>query len=138
MTEKRVSKRGRVNEGCPSKYKPEYCSLLTEHLSKGYSYETFIAQLPEVATKKSLYDWEKAHPEFLIAKKRGLALSLQWWEEMGVKLMSGVIRGGAPNIWIFVMKCRFSYIDTITDISSLPTEQIVELAKKALEKIENE
>ena len=34
------------------------------------------------------------------------------------------------------MKCRFGYIDAHIDFSNMPTEQLKELAKKALEKLE--
>ena len=90
--------------GRPSLYRPEYCQALIEWAKKGLSYESF-ASVPGVALQ-TLYEWEKAHPEFSEAKKTALPHSMVWWEKKG---MSGDIN---PTIWIFNMKNRFGWRDT--------------------------
>ena len=136
MTEKKVSTRGRVGEGRPSQYKPGYCDLLIEHMKDGNSYETFAVMIPDkTVTERTLYNWEKVHPEFFQAKRRGFLLSKKHWEDLGKVIINGEVKGSTTG-WIFTMKCRFGYVDSQIDLSNMPTEQLKELAKKALEKIE--
>lgn len=71
------------NAGAPSKYKPEYCQLLIEHMAEGLSFESFAA-LADV-DRSTLYEWEEVHKEFSDAKKRGEAKSLLKWEGLGIK-----------------------------------------------------
>ncbi len=136
MAEGKVSKRGRVGEGGPSKYKPEYCQLLINHMREGGSYETFATDIPDNSvTDRTLYNWEKNHPEFFQAKRRGFLLSKRHWEDLGKQIIIGDLKGSMIG-WIFTMKCRFGYTDSHIDLSNMPTEQLKELVKKALEKIE--
>jgi hypothetical protein len=54
-------------------------------MKKGYSFESF-AGLDEVNTSfRVLYDWLKAHPDFLHAKEEGMAKSLYKWETDSIK-----------------------------------------------------
>lgn len=74
--------------GRPSKYKPEYCQLIIEHMEKGYSLESFGA-IAEVC-KDTLFEWQKVHPEFKEAVDIGYAKSLLWWEKAGMQGMLGL------------------------------------------------
>lgn len=103
--------------GRPSLYKPEHCDALIEHMRGGKSYETFAATIGVGIS--TIYSWEQLHAEFLEAKEIGVALSLLWWERVGLAAATGqvlkndkgetVINGPKVNtaIWIFTMKCRF-------------------------------
>lgn len=68
--------------GRPTKYRKEYCDLLIEHMSKGLSIESFAGVVK--ATKKTIYEWMKQHPEFLYAAEQGSALSQLKWEQIGI------------------------------------------------------
>lgn len=69
--------------GAPTLYKPEYCQLLIDHMSKGYSFQSF-AGLVSVATD-TIYEWADKHPEFSEAHKVGVARSRKFWEEKGLE-----------------------------------------------------
>ena len=66
--------------GRPSKYISKYCELLLDHCRQGLSYESFAGRVGVAV--KTLYLWEDAHPEFLQAKKEGLAYVRLWHEEL--------------------------------------------------------
>ena len=87
--------------GRPSKYKPEYCEALIEHMARGLSYEAFAAQCN--VCRDTLYEWEKRYPEFFDSKKIGHAKLLKFFEELGFGLMSGDVKGNAA-VYIFTMK----------------------------------
>lgn len=90
--------------GRPTDYRPEYCKMLQEHMSKGYSYRSFAATLRVDAD--TLYEWERKNQEFSEAKRIGRELALQFWESLGTGLAAGKLKG-APAVWIFNMKNRF-------------------------------
>ena len=97
--------------GRPSKYKPEYCQLLINHMKKGLSFETFAAEV-DVAPE-TLYEWCKAHEEFLHAKKIAKSHCQALWERIGIAQAVGdEDRGkGSTASWIFNMKNRFGWRD---------------------------
>ncbi len=111
--------------GRPSKYREEFCEKLIEHMEEGLSYESF-AGVCRVGVS-TLYTWTDKengafHPEFLEAKSEAEALSLLFWERIGVKACNGtnyeIVVGAdgserlaakpfsAPT-YIYTMKCRF-------------------------------
>ena len=100
--------------GRPTKYKPEYCQMLIDHMAKGKSYETFGYSVG--VDRATVYNWEK-HPEFLDAKKKAFDASYAFWEEAG---LAGMFMGGKDNpfnstVWIFNMKNRFNWKDKPED-----------------------
>ncbi len=105
--------------GQPTKYKRKYCKMLIEHMCKGYSFESFAADLD--TCKQTLYTWLEVHPEFLDAKKLATAKSMKWWEGQGVKGL-WTEEGGAKlntGVYVFNMKNRFGWADqtrTATEI----------------------
>jgi len=94
--------------GRPSKYKPEYCQMLIDHMAKGYSFECFGADV--LVTEKTLYNWIDSHPEFLQSKRLGEKLCQKWWETLGRGLAAGKTQGNAA-VFIFNMKNRFGWTD---------------------------
>ena len=66
--------------GRPTKYKPEYCEQLVEHMKQGKSFWTFAAII-DVAWD-TLTDWTHRHPEFLAAKRRGRVHEMEWWDNL--------------------------------------------------------
>lgn len=69
------------------KYKPEYCQLLIDHMSKGYSFSTFAANIN--TGQGTLLDWIKRYPEFAEAKDTGEQASKRFWETLLVVKGSG-------------------------------------------------
>lgn len=90
--------------GRPSKYDPSYCDDLEDHFAQGLSYESFAGVVG--VSKQTLYDWEKAHPEFLDAKKASEAKSQLVWEKR-LAALATTGEGNATAI-IFGLKNRAS------------------------------
>lgn len=104
--------------GRPSKYKPEYCELLVQHLSEGRAIESFPATIykesggKERCCKDTVYEWFRQHPEFSYAKKIGEALSYGWWESAGMDSLKDS-QGFNNTVWVFSMKNRFGWRDKV-------------------------
>ena len=96
--------------GAPSKYKEEYPDMLIQHMSQGFSFESFGAS-PVCVHKDTLYQWLKKHQNFADAKKRAELESLKFWEDLGIKGAKGVYKNFNATSWIFNMKNRFKWRD---------------------------
>src|SRR3990167_3146918 len=92
-----------------SKYKPEFDDLVIEHLSKGYSFQSFAGVVR--VNYDTLFAWVKVHPSFAYAKEVGTAQSHLFWERMGIHGTVGKIDKFVPSTWIFNMKNRFGWRD---------------------------
>ena len=77
--------------GRPTKYKEEYCEMLTAHMAEGFSYSSFAAVIN--VNDDSLREWEKRHPRFSVAKKEGRKKQEFFYE----KLFKKGALGGIPN-----------------------------------------
>jgi len=91
--------------GRPTKYKPEYCQMLIDHMSEGYSFESF-GGIIEVA-EDTLYEWAKVHEDFSDSKKIGTQKSMVWWEKIGRSGMINEIPFFNDRIWRLNMINRF-------------------------------
>ena len=92
-------------KGQPTKYKPEFCQMLIEHMAKGFSYLAFCA-IADVH-HDSLYEWEQVHPDFSEAKRKALHLNRMFWENKTVEGFSD--RYFNNTLLIFNMKNRFKH-----------------------------
>lgn len=92
-------------------YKAKYCAMLIEHMSKGFSYETFAATIG--TSRQTLYNWEKQYEEFLYTKRIAFDQCQLFWETQGIKGLHSDKEG--PNLqaslWMFNMKARFRWKD---------------------------
>lgn len=88
--------------GRPTKYKPEYCQLLIDHMSQGFSFRSFGA-IPGVC-EDTLHEWCKVYPDFSESKKIGQLKQAHALESIGIKAMEGKIPGFNATAWIFFMK----------------------------------
>lgn len=125
--------------GHPTLYKEGYCIALIDHMSKGFSYESFAAKIG--TCRATLYNWEKDHPEFLDTKKQAQELCQYWWESAGINGLYTIVEHGEggekniiekkinPSMWIFNMKARFRWKDD----DSKPQEQLAEREVLTLE-----
>ncbi|MCB0739208.1 MAG: hypothetical protein KDC92_16985 [Bacteroidetes bacterium] len=118
--------------GRPTDYDPSYCERLIKHMESGLSYEAFAGELG--VAKQTIYNWEKAHPEFLDAKRVGASKSQLFWEKAGVH---GMFMGGKDNpfnatVWVFNMKNRFGWRDRVEQTHSVSEETkklVINIAK---------
>jgi hypothetical protein len=111
---KKEKKKDKSFGGCPTNYRPEYCEMLVEHMAKGYSFESFAGVVNVVF--KTLYNWEKEHPEFLQAKQRAKAKCLMKWESIGIDniiSMPGISLN--PTVYRMNMINRFGWKDKAED-----------------------
>lgn len=108
-----------MSGGRPTDYLPEHCQTLIEHMAKGYSYESFAGVVG--TCKQTLYNWEKAHAEFLDAKKEAIEKCRLFWERIGIDHVVNISEESKTDegdtfkstkslnasVWIFNMKNRF-------------------------------
>ncbi len=109
--------------GRPSEFKPEYCEMLIEHMSKGLSFEAFAGVIG--VCKKTLYNWADTIPQFLHAKERAYGKCMLWWEQAGIDgLWTMSERSGKDSysskslnstVWALNMKNRFKWRDKHED-----------------------
>jgi hypothetical protein len=70
-----------------SKYKPEFCEMLIEHMMSGFTFGSFAAVAK--VNRDTIFSWANTHEDFAIAKSLGEA-ELQYHDE---KLLKDIIRG---------------------------------------------
>lgn len=121
--------------GRPPKYSTKLCEQLIDHMASGLSYQSFAGVLR--INPKTLYDWEKSHPEWVEAKAVGKALLLLSDETMLQRGISGTQRGYnvAAHKWKMANVHRWTERQ---EIVSKPTEkmkldELKEEARKLLE-----
>lgn len=116
--------------GRPTDYKPEYCDLLIEHMSKGYSYDTFCAIMD--CHLDTLYNWEKLFPAFSEAKKIAFKKAQLYWEKLAMDNPYTHPKEGGLNtgLWIFNMKNRFKWTDRVEVEAGEETKNVIKLAYK--------
>lgn len=94
--------------GRPPEYKPEYCSMLIEHMVSGLSFDSFAGVI--MTSKESLYNWCDKYDDFVYAKKIGTSASLLKWERMGIEGLYGNKENTFNStVWIFNMRNRFGW-----------------------------
>ena len=86
--------------GRPSKYRPEYCDMVVEHMSEGASLTSFAA-LVGVA-RSTISEWMDEHEEFSVAATRGKAACAAWWERVARK--NAVTGEGNATLTVFGLK----------------------------------
>ena len=109
----------------PSKYKKEYCQMIIDYMSEGFSLAAFAGKIE--VNQDTMHEWAKKHPEFSEAKRIAIGKSLQWWEKQGVdglwditilydkegKKVKATKKLNA-TVWIFNMKNRHGWRDQVT------------------------
>lgn len=82
--------------GRPTKYKPEYCEALIQHMENGNSFWSFAAEVD--VCFQTLDDWCGAHPEFLESKRRGMSKLLRFDEKIARAGSTGQLKRHARTI----------------------------------------
>lgn len=95
--------------GRPSKYKPEYCELLIQHLSEGYSYESFAATID--VNEDTLREWEKHHPDFSASKKIGRQKQALFYQKLGISASKGQIENFNSTAFVWMTKNMLGWKD---------------------------
>jgi transposase-like protein len=127
-----------MRTGRPSKYKPEYCEQLIEHMEQGLSFEAFAGSIG--VCKQTLYTWTEEHEEFLDAKKRATEKSRLFWEKMGIDNIINVseFKGDSTSlnsaVWVFNMKNRFGWRDKQPDEHDVVVNNFAKLSDEELDK----
>lgn len=115
--------------GHPPKYKPEYCQMLIDHMSNGYSFATFAAIVK--CHVDTLYNWVNLFPAFseaLAIAQANRALTL---EKTAVNISKGA-KGSAPMTQ-FLLKnlgTNFEYHDKIEQKVESTVQQDINLIPK--------
>lgn len=104
--------------GAPTKFRPEMCELLIEHMSKGLSYESFGATLTPRIGRATLYHWESTHPEWKQAKDVGQTAMELFLERIGIAGMTGQLKNFNATVWIFQRKNKSGWRDSVEQIIS--------------------
>ena len=88
--------------GRPTDYKPEYCELVIEFMSDGYSVAAFAGHIR--VARSTIYKWADEHKEFSDALKAAQAMAARWWEDA---LRQVALTGqGNASAAIFALKNR--------------------------------
>jgi hypothetical protein len=66
--------------GQPTKYRPEYCEQLVEHMKQGKSFWTFASVVS--VTWETLSEWCRVHADFSEAKRLGRVHEMEWWDNL--------------------------------------------------------
>ncbi len=90
--------------GRPTKYKLEYCQMLIDHMTSGYSFESFAGVIS--VNRDTLYHWEKLFKDFSDSKGIARQKQLLHDEKLLKELTLGVHGRSANAIsHIYKMKC---------------------------------
>jgi len=91
------------------KFKPEYIEQLLEHMSKGFTFGSFLTHIP--VRRSTMYQWVHDIPEWAEAKERGEAMCEEWWINLGRGAAMGQIKNFSGAAWVFTMKNLFQWKD---------------------------
>lgn len=107
--------------GRKPKYLKEYDDRLIVFMSDGYSFEAFAGEIG--VAKQTLYNWLANYPSFLDAKKIADSKCRLWWEKQGIQWLSHP-KAVTYNVamWVFNMKNRFGWRDSVELIESSDTK----------------
>lgn len=95
--------------GRPTKYLPEYCEQVVDHMKQGYSLESFGGRIG--VCKATIYEWRDAHKEFSDAIKEAQTACQYFWEHNLVQTIHNPKEMNATTVY-FALKCRFGYKET--------------------------
>lgn len=82
--------------GRPTKYKPEYCEQLIEHMAAGNSFWSFAGKVR--VSFETLDNWTKQNEDFMEAKKVGLGLLLTFDENLAKAGTAGLLERRAKTV----------------------------------------
>ena len=108
---KKYKESGFANYDNGSSYKTEYDQMLIDHLSKGYSIESFAGRVG--VTRDCLYKWFEKYPSLKNAKQVGMSKNIYFWEDIGIKGTKGELKNFNCVSWKFNMSHRFKWSERV-------------------------
>ena len=139
--------------GQPTKYKPEYCQMLIEHMAEGLSFKAFAGVIR--VSRQTLYNWaNKEHDSYAGAEweeaiEIGDACEQLYWEKVGRDGMHGqvfitdegktIIRPLNTGVWALNVRNRLGWKDKIevtTQGGDKPQRLVIEMGSDEEEKSE--
>jgi len=123
--------------GQPTKYRPEFCEMLVEHMSEGLSFEAFAGVIS--VDRDTLFEWKNKHKDFSDAFKEGNGRRRLWDEKVLNDHVTGKSKG-SPAAIMYKMKAFHRLTDDVIglrklkmlQLDTMSPEQIRELAVKLL------
>ncbi len=94
-----IQEKPKLERGRPTHYKPEYCELVLDDMSKGFSLSAFAGLIG--VCRDTLTEWVSKHPDFSLAVKQGKVLQLRAWEQKGLGIADGKGGPGASTMVVF-------------------------------------
>lgn len=88
----------------PTKYDSKFCKMLIEHMSDGYSFESFAGIIS--VDRDTIYEWRKAHKEFSDAFRVGKSKMLLKDEETLNKGIRGDIKANGALMALKMYNCH--------------------------------
>lgn len=95
--------------GRPTDYKEAYCNEVLEHLAEGFTLASFGGIVG--ASRDTLYEWAKVHPQFSDAIKKGRAKGQHLWEQR----LAAQAASGAGNTAAIIFAMKNLYQDDWAD-----------------------
>ena len=92
----------KLPNGRPSPYKPEYDEMLIEHMSQGFSFESFAGVVN--VCRSTVYHWCDLYPSFSDAKNLGFAKMQLHDEKLYLEAMRGKNKNVNTVLMLFKMK----------------------------------
>lgn len=94
-----------------SKYTKAHCDRVIALGREGYHHEEIASELG--VTRKTLYNWRKAHPEFDQSMELADTHSTAWHMGLFRRYTMGAVKDFNPTGWIFTMKNKAGWTDKI-------------------------
>ncbi len=127
-------------------YKPEFCQQMIDLAAQGYSMNGVAGKLG--VTRRTLYYWRDAHPEFAEAMEIAITAAGAFWEERLIEMSKDGAKGNASVVifgvknraredWLDVQRQELTGADggplatenkTTVDVTGLSDEQLAALA----------
>jgi len=85
--------------GRPSKYKPEFGPMLVDHLSKGFTINSFGGVINTCAD--TVYRWLLENKDFSESRRQGEAARAHFLEDLSIRGMTGEAKGFNPTAFIW-------------------------------------
>jgi hypothetical protein len=124
--------------GRPTKYKPEYCEALIDHMAEGYTFESFGGVVG--VCKDTLYEWIRTHSAFSYAQKVARTKQLLANEKLLKDIAKGKVRNANVTAQIFIMKNCHNWKDRIeqtnVDVTKEETDKLKQEAAELMKELE--
>lgn len=125
-----------MSTGRPTKFKPEYCQMLEDHMAEGYTFESFAGLIG--VNFDTLYEWCKVHANFSESKNKGRPKQLLANEKMLKEIAKGKIRNANVTAQIFIMKNCHGWKDRIEQTNVDVTKEDAAKLKQEAEQLMKE